>query len=205
MSDCSPLFDPQMPEDGVDVQLMQRVRAGDMTAFEALVDRHKARVIGVIARMVGDATDAEDLAQVVFVRIWRNASRWEPSAKVTTWMFRIMRNLVLNEMRRRQRHQHQSLNAPDLHDAEGRERQFADEEAASPDATLIDKEMAAAVDAAIAGLPEKQRVAVLLRRHEEMAYEEIAALLGMSVAAVKSLLFRARAVLKEKLARYLEP
>jgi len=184
-----------------DVALMLRVKAGDLEAFEALVTRHQHSVVGTAAKMLGSAADAEDIGQQVFVRVWKSAARYEPTAKFTTWLMTITRNLVFNEMRRRRRTHLVPMEA-DQDDAG--QHQFADGEAPAPSERLLDAELQEAIDAAIAGLPENQRVAIVLRRYEGMPYEEIAKVLKTSVPAVKSILFRARSELKERLKRYLE-
>ena len=171
-----------------------------MAAFEELVDRHQRSVIGTVAKMLGNASEAEDIAQQVFVRIWKSASRYEPRAKFTTWLFTITRNLVFNEARRRQRKPTVSVEERE----ETSHRTLEDSQALSPDDEMLQAELEEAVDRAIQSLPEKQRLAVVLRRYEEMPYDEIAVVLDMSVPAVKSLLFRARTQLKEALKRYLD-
>jgi len=181
------------------VALMLRVRDGDVRAFEELVTIHQRAVIGTVAKMLGHPDDAEDIAQQVFIRIWKSARRYEPQAKFTTWLFTITRNLVFNEMRRRQRKPAVSFDE--------REDDFhigtPDDPSKSPDAMILQRELEAAIDRAIQELPEKQRMAVILRRYEEMPYEEIGEILSLSLPAVKSLLFRARTQLKESLAGYL--
>ena len=172
--------------------------AGDIAAFEQLVERHQRLVVGTVGRMLGTNSDAEDIAQQVFVRVWKNLKRYEPRAKFTTWLLKITRNLVFNELRRRSRHPAVPLQS----ETDEEERPLKDENAVSPDATLLEHELQEAVDAAIAQLPETQRMAVILRRYEELSYEEIAEALDQSVSAVKSLLFRARTELRETLKRY---
>jgi RNA polymerase sigma-70 factor (ECF subfamily) len=184
-----------------DVALMLRVKGGDLEAFEALVTRHQHSVVGTAAKMLGSGADAEDIGQQVFVRVWKSAARYEPSAKFTTWLMTITRNLVFNELRRRQRTQQVSMDA-DQEDA--MRHQFVDEEAQAPSEKLLDAELQGAIDAAIASLPENQRLAIVLRRFEGMPYEEIAKVLKTSVPAVKSILFRARAELKTRLKKYLD-
>jgi RNA polymerase sigma-70 factor (ECF subfamily) len=183
-----------------DVELMGKVGAGDIRAFEELVERHQRAVIGTVAKMLGNASDAEDIAQQVFVRIWKSAVRYEAQAKFTTWLFTITRNLVFNEVRRRQRKPTVSVDERE----ETTHRTVEDLQAVSTDDEMLQTELEEAIDRAIQGLPDKQRMAVVLRRYEEMPYEEIAAVLEMSIPAVKSLLFRARAHLKEALQRYLD-
>jgi RNA polymerase sigma-70 factor (ECF subfamily) len=184
------------------IALMLQVKDGDIKAFEELVVIHQHAVIGTVAKMLGPAgaNEAEDIAQQVFVRIWKSASRYKPQAKFTTWLFTITRNLVFNEMRRRQRKPAVSINE--------REEDFhigtPDESTQTPDAAILQRELEDAVDAAIQALPKKQRMAVILRRYEDMPYEEIGRILSLSLPAVKSLLFRARAELKEALKGYLD-
>ncbi len=185
--------------DREDVAFMRRTRDGDMAAFEQLVEKHQALVVGTVGRMLGGNADAEDIAQQVFVRVWKSAGRYEPRAKFTTWLLKITRNLVFNELRRRKRH----TTTPMQFEPEGEEMQLPDEQAKSPARSLLDRELQRSVDAAITDLPESQRMAVVLRRYEELSYDEIAEVLGQSVPAVKSLLFRARTELRQKLKAYL--
>ena len=187
-------------EDAEDVRFMELAGRGDTAAFEQLVERHQHLVVGTVARMLGSHSDAEDIAQQVFLRVWKNATRYQPQAKFTTWLLKITRNLVFNELRRRSRHPQVSLQPT----PEEEERPLKDEQAVAPDASLLQEELQQAVDAAISQLPETQRMAVILRRYEELSYEEIAETLDQSVSAVKSLLFRARSELRESLKRYLE-
>jgi RNA polymerase sigma-70 factor (ECF subfamily) len=184
---------------------MLRVKDGDVPAFEELVLRHRVSVVATVSRMLGgDDADAEDLAQQAFVRVWRSAPRWEPTAKFTTWLFTIVRNLVYNEVRRRSRR-------PVAAEHTERDREenlnpvehMSDPGAKTPDQVILSRELEAAVDAAMARLPDNQRMALILRRHEDLPYEEIAAILNLSLQAVKSLLFRARNTMKEALAPYL--
>jgi RNA polymerase sigma-70 factor (ECF subfamily) len=184
-----------------DLRLMERVKAGDMDAFRELVETHEQRVIGTVARMIGDPVEAEDLSQQVFVRIWKSAARWEPTAKFTTWLYTILRNLVFNESRRRARHKTTSLDAATGDDE--RPQQFTDTNVKSPDTTMLDAEMQDAIERAIQELPEAQRMAVVMRRYQDVSYEEIGEVLDLTVPAVKSLLFRARTDLREKLRKYL--
>jgi RNA polymerase sigma-70 factor (ECF subfamily) len=186
-------------EDAKDVRLMQLVSAGDTVAFEELVERHQRLVAGTVARMLGSNSDGEDIAQQVFVRVWKSAKRYVPRAKFTTWLLKITRNLVFNELRRRSRYAQLPLQV----ESEDEERPIKDERATAPDASLLEQELQLAIETAIAQLPETQRMAVVLRRYDELSYEEIAEVLGQSVPAVKSLLFRARIELRTRLSRYL--
>ena len=188
-------------EEASDVALMLRVRDGDLEAFERLVTRHQHSVVGTAAKMLGGAADAEDIGQQVFVRVWKHAARYQPSAKFTTWLMTITRNLVFNELRRRRRSHQVSM---DAEEADLIKHQFVDEQAVPPSEEVLDSELHEAIDAAIASLPETQRLAIVLRRYEGMPYEQIAEVLKTSVPAVKSILFRARAELKARLKKYLE-
>jgi RNA polymerase sigma-70 factor (ECF subfamily) len=183
-----------------DVAWMRLVAQGDMDAFQLLIEAHQARVVGTVAKMLGDDVDSEDIAQQVFIRVWKSAGRYQPTAKFTTWLFKITRNLVFNELRRRKRHPVTPLQQEE----EEHFFQPVDTVAMSPDASLLDSELNDAVQMAIDALPETQRMAIVLRRYEEMPYEEIAEVLGISIPAVKSVLFRARAELRENLRKYLE-
>ncbi len=189
------------PDEPDDITLMLEVRRGDEQAFEVLVERHQLRVVGTVAKMLGGESDAEDIAQQVFVRVWQSASRYNPTAKFTTWLLTITRNLVFNEMRRRRRARLIPLESDDP-DHPSTER--ADHSTPSASEQTLHAELQEAISQAIASLPEAQRMAVVLRRYEEMPYEDIAKVLGTSVSSVKSLLFRARSELKERLKTYLE-
>lgn len=189
-----------MTEDEEDIRLMQLVRAGDTDAFETLILRHQHRVYGTIAKMLGDSDEAEDLAQAVFVRVWQSARRYKPRAKFTTWLLTITRNLVFNEMRRRKRHPAEPLDTA----AGDHAPRMSDTSQETPAQTLLEEELQRQIDRAISELPETQRLALVLRRYQELSYEEIADVLKVTVPSVKSLLFRARTQLKETLSAYLE-
>lgn len=196
--------EPDTPEtsndNNVDFALMKRIGAGDHDAFRELVERHQDPVIGTVAKMLGNTSDAEDIAQQVFLRIWKHASNYRPDAKFTTYLFTITRNMVFNETRRRGRKKEVSSDARE----EDSNRYIGESPDRQPDAELLQRELQHAVDAAIAALPESQRMAVILRRYEQLSYEEIADTLDLTVSAVKSLLFRARTALRESLDRYLD-
>lgn len=193
-----PLMDPK-PQDPSksDEELMRAIAAGDQYAFRTLVERHQGLVIGTVTRMIG-AGDAEDIAQQVFLNVWNSAPRWRPEAKVTTWIMTVAKRLVFNESRRRKR----SRIIPQASEEESAPE--ASDESPGPDDRLLEGELHEAIGRAMSLLNEKERMAVVLRRHEGMQYEEIAVILGTSVSSVKSLLFRARNTLREKLAHYLE-
>jgi RNA polymerase sigma-70 factor, ECF subfamily len=186
--------------DAEDVRLMQLVGRGDTAAFEELIGRHQSLVAGTVARMLGSNSDVEDIAQQVFIRVWKSAGRYVARAKFTTWLLKITRNLVFNELRRSKRH----AQVPMQNEPGAEERPLEDETAQAPDASLLEAELQQAIEGAITQLPESQRMALILRRYEEMSYEEIGEILALSVPAVKSVLFRARTELRERLRVYLE-
>jgi RNA polymerase sigma-70 factor (ECF subfamily) len=179
-----------------DEELMRLIASGDEKAFRELVERHQRLVIGTVARMIG-ATDAEDVAQQVFLNVWKSAPRWRPEASVTTWLMIITKRLVFNESRRRLR----ARLIPQAPEEEA-EPDPADSKP-GPDDQILHQELHRTIESAMAQLPEKERLAVILRQHEGMPYEEISVVLGISLPAVKSLLFRARNTLRDKLESYL--
>lgn len=180
-----------------DAQLMLQVKEGDAGSFELLLNKYRRPVVGYLYRMVQNKAVAEELAQEAFLRVYRARGSYEPAAKFTTWLFRIATHLALNALRdtRRQRKETSVEGAgPD-----GQPLQLADGRA-SREEQLVAEARLAAVRAAIAGLPETQRAAVLLHKYEGMDYAQIAGTLGCSVSAVKSLLFRAYESLRVSLA-----
>ena len=186
-----------------DAALMLRVKQGDRAAFEILVDKYKQPVFNLIYRTLPDAAEAEDLAQNVFLQVYRFAHRYKPSAKFTTWLFTIARNLCLNEIRRRGRHPADSLSEPAGDREDETDRPVTDRQTVSPDQGCLDRELVAMVESALRDLPDNQRLAMLLCREEDRSYDEIAAILGCSLPATKSLIHRARETLKLRLKRYL--
>jgi len=186
-----------------DAALMLRVKQGDTAAFTTLVEKYKQPVLNLAFRTLRDETEAEDLAQTTFVQAWKSATRYEPSAKFSTWLFTIARNLCLNEIRRRSRHPAESLDQTRDDDADQPLHQVEDRRnPAAPD-DLLRGELERKVDEALSGLPENQRTALLLCRQEELSYEEIATVLGCSLSATKSLIHRARETIKVRLKPYL--
>src|SRR5947207_10775762 len=186
-------------EDAKDVRLMRLVGRGDTSAFEELIARNQALVAGTVARMLGSNSDVEDIAQQVFIRLWKSARRYVPRAKFTTWLLKITRNLVFNELRRTKRHAHVPLQSePGAEDPP-----VKDEMNLAPDASLLETELQRTSEEAILQLPETQRMALVLRRYEQLSYEQIAEVLDLSVPAVKSVLFRARSELRSRLSKYL--
>ena len=186
-----------------DVQLMLDVKAGDQQSFGLLLQRYRTPLVNFLYRMVRNREQAEDLAQEVFLRVYRAREDYEPSAKFTTWLFRIATNLALNSVRD---HRYQklevSMDAPitvDAEDGEERMMEVADEH---PDIEehLVQEARKKMIRHAIEKLPEKQRAAVLLHKYQELDYAEISKILQCSESALKSLLFRAYETLRVELA-----
>jgi RNA polymerase sigma-70 factor (ECF subfamily) len=187
----------------LDAALMLRVKQGDLSAFTELVDKYKQPVMNLVFRMLHDATEAEDLAQVVFLQVYKSANRYEVSSKFSTWMFTIARNLCLNEIRRRSRHPADSFDASHPEHEDQPLQQYEDRKTFSPPESLLHGELEEKIEQALAELPENQRTAILLCRGDELAYEDIARVLGCSLSATKSLIHRGRETLKLKLKPYL--
>ncbi len=186
-----------------DAELMLRVKRGDSDAFALLVDRYKQPVLNLVGRMLGDPAESEDVAQNVFLQVYRSAHRYEITAKFTTWLFTIARNLSLNELRRRSRHPAESLDAAHPEHEHEPLRQFEDVKTFTPPESALHTELEAKIGQAIADLPENQRLALLLCRQDELSYEEMAKVMGCSVSATKSLIHRGRETLKARLKPYL--
>jgi RNA polymerase sigma-70 factor (ECF subfamily) len=188
-----------------DADLMLRVKRGDMGAFELLVDKYKQPVMNLLYRMLGDPTEAEDQAQNVFIQVFKAAKTYEVSAKFSTWLFTIARNLCLNELRRRSRHPAESLDATQSDNGEELPaRQFEDTRQQSVPEALLQSELIRKIEEALADLPENQRMAIILYREKDMSYEEIAEIMGTSLSATKSLIHRGRETLKQRLKPYLK-
>jgi RNA polymerase sigma-70 factor, ECF subfamily len=180
-----------------DAELMLRVKDGDAASFDTLLVKHRASVVHFLYRMIQEPAAAEELAQEAFLRVYRSRSSYEATAKFTTWLYRIATHLALNWLRdsRHERGQQRLDDGP----AEAPGRQLSDRQP-SAEQKLLREARLKEVRGAIAGLPEKQRAAVLMHKYDEMEYTQIARALGCSESAVKSLLFRAYETLRARLA-----
>jgi RNA polymerase sigma-70 factor (ECF subfamily) len=184
-----------------DVELMLALRAGDENAFTELVDRHRDAVVNLTYRYLGNRSDAEDLAQEVFLKVYRARARYEPAAKFTTWLYRVTANACLNEVRDRRR---RPTFAAAPFDADGDPPAGSvDRGSASPLEEAERSEIREHVRAALAELPDRQRMALLLNKFHGLGYEELADSLSMTVPAVKSLLVRARENVRRRIEPYL--
>lgn len=184
-----------------DNELMVRVARGDDEAFRLLFERHHRLAYSVIYRQLGNQSQAEDLVQEAFMRVYRAAASYQPAAKFSTWFYTVVTNLCLNFKRDRARDRLRLLDGGE--EGDNPLEQIARAEDDNDDADEREKR-SRAVREAIQGLPDNQRMALILSRYEEKSYEEIAEMMGTTVAAVKSLTSRARETLREKLQRWLK-
>jgi RNA polymerase sigma-70 factor (ECF subfamily) len=180
-----------------DAELMLRVREGDETSFALLLERHRRPVVHFLYRMVPNQAVSEELAQEVFLRVYRSRASYEPTAKFTTWLFRIATHLALNWIRDNKKEKNQeSLSEERM---EGAERQVSDGQP-TVEARMLYQSRLEEVRNAIEALPGKQRAAVVMHKFEDLEYTQIARALSCSESAVKSLLFRAYETLRGRLA-----
>lgn len=186
-----------------DVQLMLRVRDGDDAAFARLVEAYQDRLVGLLTHLVNDREAAEDLAQEAFLRVYRARKGYVPSAKFSTWLFRIAQNLASNSRRgRRRRKEVAFAGSSEVTDSRPQEALVTEKSAFLPSRQLAKRELAEVVREALEDLGERQKLAVLLHRFEGMSYADIGETMEMSPQAVKSLLSRARENLRMKLEGY---
>jgi RNA polymerase sigma-70 factor (ECF subfamily) len=186
-----------------DIRVMLRVRGDEPGAFEELVERFQNRLVGVMNHLVGNAEEAEDLAQEVFLRVYRARKKYRPRSKFSTWLFTIANNLALNSLRARQRKPVVPLATHDSGPLGPRpEEQLVRDPGTGPMQKVQKQELSDLIRQALDGLNERQRVAVVLNKFEDMNYAEIAEIMGLTTKAVKSLLSRARMNLRAALAGY---
>jgi RNA polymerase sigma-70 factor, ECF subfamily len=185
-----------------DVQLMLRFQKGEAWAFDELVKRNTPKIHSLVFRFLGDPAQVEDLTQEVFLRVYRTAARYVPTAKFTTWLYRIAANLSFNVLRSRGKVHTVQLEVGTGEEGDGYHRDVPDTITDGPNERLDAQELRQKVSEAIAQLPENQRMAIILNKYEHKSYEEIALVLKCTTMAVKSLLSRARANLHGSLSRY---
>ena len=186
-----------------DIRLMLRVRDDEPGAFEELVEQYQHRLVAVMHHLIGRAEEAEDLAQEAFLRVYRARHKYHPRAKFSTWLFTIANNLALNHLRSRQRKPAVSLPVSDSGPLGPRPaEQLVRDRGSQPMQRMQQQELATLVQQAIAGLNERQRMAVILNKFEDMNYAEIAEVMNLTTKAVKSLLSRARMNLRAALQDY---
>jgi len=176
---------------------MLRVRDGDAASFALLLEKHRAPVIHFLYRMVQNQAVADELAQEVFLRVYRARASYEPTAKFTTWLFRIAMHLALNSLRDGRSERGQESLDEEMPDSSGRQ---VPDRRPTVEQRLVHRVKLDEVRRAIQGLSEKQRAAVLMHKYQELEYSQIARVLSCSESAVKSLLFRAYETLRARLA-----
>ncbi len=189
-------------EGQTDADVMLRVKAGDDSAFDYLVQKYRRPMVNFMYRMAHNAAGAEDLAQEVFLRVYRSRESYEASAKFTTWLYRIATNLAVNHARdtRHERPENQvSLDEPD--EESGHTLDLPDG-TPSVEEKLVQRERLAAIRQRVQALPERQRIAVVMHKYQQMDYRQIADVLKLSESATKSLLFRAYETLREQLREF---
>src|SRR3990172_8366208 len=158
-------------------ELMTRIATGDAEAFEILVNRHQTNILNLVCHFLGNRAQVNDLAQEVFLRIWQTANKYEPTAKFTTWIYKITANLCLNELKAARRRRWFSFHPFDRDSETSIEETFLDDSPTAED---------------LRSLPANQRMALVLKIYDDLPYQEIARILGCSVSAVESLLVRAK-------------
>jgi len=186
-----------------DAEIMLRVKTGDQSAFDYLVQKYRRPMISYMYRMARNAAAAEDLAQEVFLRVYRSRENYEASAKFTTWLYRIATNLAVNHARDTRHERPEvtvSLDEPD--EETGTTLELPDGNMTAEQA-MVRRERMLAIRRTVEALPEQQRLAVIMHKYQQMDYKQIAEVLKKSESATKSLLFRAYETLREQLKQYL--
>jgi RNA polymerase sigma-70 factor (ECF subfamily) len=190
-------------ESYTDAEVMLRVKAGDQSAFDYLVQKYRRPLVSFMYRMARNSAAAEDLAQEVFLRVYRSRQTYEASAKFTTWLYRIATNLAVNHARDTRHERPEvtvSLDEPD--EETGTTLDVADSTITAEE-TLLRRERMLAIRSKVESLPERQKLAVIMHKYQQMDYKQIADVLKLSESATKSLLFRAYETLREQLKEFL--
>jgi RNA polymerase sigma-70 factor (ECF subfamily) len=185
-----------------DAEIMLRAKAGDQSAFDYLVQKYRRPIVSFMYRMAHNAASAEDLAQEVFLRVYRSRASYEASAKFTTWLYRIATNLAVNHARDTRHERPEvtvSLDEPD--DESGTTLELPDA-ALTAEQSMVRQERMMAIRSKVEALPEQQRLAVIMHKYQQMDYKQIAEVLKKSESATKSLLFRAYETLREQLKEF---
>jgi RNA polymerase sigma-70 factor, ECF subfamily len=190
------------PEAVSDVDVMLRVKTGDEFAFSYLVQKYRRPMVGFMYRLCHNPSTAEELAQEVFLRVYRSRTTYEPSAKFTTWLYRIATNLAVNHARDTRHERPENTVRLDEPDKEtGTTPDLADDSLTAEE-QILKRERLAAIRSKVNALPERQRVAVIMHKYQQMDYRQIAGVLKLSESATKSLLFRAYETLREQLKEF---
>ena len=182
------------PSEHTDLQLVQRLPAGDDDAFDELMRRYRLPVVNFVYRLLGSADEADDIAQEVFVRLYRNAGSYRPPTKFSTWLFSVARNASMDRLRWRKRHPQELLEA--MEEASGVTSAVAP---GGVGEEVHAREIGRQVAVAVGALPEDQRTALVLAEYHGLAYEEIAQIMNCSLKSVEARLYRAKRTLRKRL------
>jgi RNA polymerase sigma-70 factor (ECF subfamily) len=185
-----------------DAQIMLRVKAGDQSAFEYLVQKYRRPMLGFMYRMAHNTAVAEDLAQEVFLRVYRSRENYEASAKFTTWLYRIASNLAVNHARDTRHQRPENTVSLDEPDQETGLTMDVPDNSLTAEEAIVRRERLAAIRQRVQALPERQRIAVIMHKYQQMDYRQIAEVLKLSESAIKSLLFRAYETLRVQLKEF---
>jgi RNA polymerase sigma-70 factor (ECF subfamily) len=185
-----------------DADVMLRVRAGDDSAFEYLVQKYRRQMVSFMYRMSHNSAAAEDLAQEVFLRVYRSRANYEASAKFTTWLYRIATNLAVNHARDTRHERPENTVNLDQPDSETGQTPDVPDGSPTVEESILRRERLAAIREKVQGLPERQRMAVVMHKYQQMDYKQIAEVLKLSESATKSLLFRAYETLRVQLKEF---
>ena len=186
-----------------DAEVMLRVKAGDESAFDYLVQKYRRAMVHFMYRTSRNGAAAEDLAQEVFLRVYRSRSSYEASAKFTTWLYRIATNLAVNHARdTRHERPENTLSLDEVNQDTGTAVDVADRSPTAEE-VLVKRERLAGIKEKVQSLPERQRMAVIMHKYQQMDYGQIAEVMKLSESATKSLLFRAYETLREQLREFI--
>jgi RNA polymerase sigma-70 factor (ECF subfamily) len=185
-----------------DAQIMLRVKAGDDSAFEYLVQKYRRPMLSFMYRMAHNTAVAEDLAQEVFLRVYRSRENYEASAKFTTWLYRIAGNLAVNHARDTRHQRPENTVSLDEPDTETGLTMDVPDASLTAEESIVKRERLAAIRQRVQALPERQRIAVIMHKYQQMDYRQIAEVLKLSESAIKSLLFRAYETLRVQLKEF---
>ena len=186
-----------------DADMMLRVKAGDDSAFDYLVQKYRRAIVNFMYRMAHNSAVAEDLAQEVFLRVYRSRGSYEPSAKFTTWLYRIATNLAVNHARDTRHERPENMVSLDEPDEDTGTSMDVPAPGLSVEEKLLRRERLMAIRKTVQQLPERQRIAVVMHKYQQMDYKQIAEVLKLSESATKSLLFRAYETLREQLKSFI--
>jgi len=198
----NPRAETRLADGASDADFMLRARAGDDSAFEYLVQKYRRAMISFMYRMCHNSAAAEDLAQEVFLRVYRSRGTYEPSAKFTTWLYRIATNLAVNHARDNRHERPENVVSLDEKDDDTGQSLDLPDKTLTVEENIVRRERMEAIRQRVQSLPERQRVAVLMHKYQQMDYKQISEVLKLSESATKSLLFRAYQTLREQLKEF---